>query len=80
HAPALTSRERSLVATMVVEVMSAMQLVAVRRDHSTADAILAETKLLIRRYLKPYATMKRPAPKAAQKSAGPLPPKKKRAR
>jgi AcrR family transcriptional regulator len=80
HAPALTSRQRSLVATMLVEIMSAMQLVAVRRDHSTADGILAETKILLRRYLKPYANMKRPPQKTARKSAGPLPPKKKRAR
>ena len=64
HAKTLTTRERSLVATMVVEVMSAMLLVAMRRDRPTADALLAETKTLLRRYLRPYARKKRsPLPK-----------------
>lgn len=73
HAPSLSARQRSVVGTMIVEVVSSMLLVSVRRDHPTADALLAETKVMLRRYLKPYT----------QKKTGPAPPRileKKRAR
>ncbi|MDB4996393.1 MAG: Transcriptional regulator, TetR family protein [Myxococcaceae bacterium] len=55
----LAKKDRAVVATMLVEITSAMLLVAVRRDKETGDRLLAETKIMIRRYLAPYAKAKR---------------------
>lgn len=66
----LTKPERELVATLIVEVMSAMLLVAVRRETKEGDALLDETKVLMRRYLAPYV----------KAEAAPARPKAKKAR
>ena len=50
----LTPARRALVATVIVEVLSAMLFLAARRDHDAAEMIVAETKVLLRRYLEPY--------------------------
>jgi AcrR family transcriptional regulator len=50
----LTPARRALVATVMVEVMSAMLFLAARKDHDAAEKIVAETKVLLRRYLEPY--------------------------
>jgi AcrR family transcriptional regulator len=55
----LSKKDRPVVATMLVEITSAMLLVAVRRDKETGDRLLAETKTLIRRYVAPYAKTRR---------------------
>jgi AcrR family transcriptional regulator len=54
-APALDKARRSLVATIIVEVITAMLFYAVRKDAIAGDEIIAETKLLLARYLRPYA-------------------------
>lgn len=54
QAKGLPRARRGLVATTIVEVVSAMLLVTVRRDARTADALVGETKVLLRRYLEPY--------------------------
>ena len=53
--PGLAPRQRPLIATMVVEVVTAILIVSVRRP-SEAPALLRETKALLRRYLEPYDT------------------------
>jgi AcrR family transcriptional regulator len=55
HAEKLPKAKRELVATMVVEVISSMLFVVARRRGPTADAVLGETKVMLRRYLEPYA-------------------------
>jgi AcrR family transcriptional regulator len=54
-APKLPASRRVLVATMVVETLSGLLFLAQRRDERTARAIIDESKVMIRRYLEPYA-------------------------
>ena len=54
HAKDLPAARRLLVATMIVEHISAMMIVNVRRDDDLGRAVLEETKILLRRYLRPY--------------------------
>ncbi len=56
QAPNLPPARRALVATVVVEVISAMLLVCVRRSEKDAEAILSECKTLLFRYLEPIVT------------------------
>jgi AcrR family transcriptional regulator len=51
--PAVPARVRPVVATLMIEVMSAMLIVCTRRP-AEAKALIAETKVLLRRYLAPY--------------------------
>lgn len=51
--PGLPPRMRPVVATMMVEILTAMLIVAARRP-SEGKALLAETKELLKRYLAPY--------------------------
>lgn len=51
--PRLPAKSRPLVATMVVEVFSAMLVISARRP-TERSAMLEETKTLLRRYLEPY--------------------------
>ncbi len=73
QAPGLTGARRALVATMIIEMISATLLLCVRRPHE-AQAIIAETKTMLRRYIEPIVTenatasTKKPPPAAA---AGP---------
>jgi AcrR family transcriptional regulator len=53
-AKGLGRARRGLVATMIVEVITAMLLYAVRKDRTAGGAIVEETKLLLVRYLRPY--------------------------
>jgi AcrR family transcriptional regulator len=55
NAKGLTRTRRALVATMIVEVITAMLFYAVRKDAALGDAVVAETKVLLARYLRPYA-------------------------
>jgi AcrR family transcriptional regulator len=55
NARGLSKSRRALVATMIVEVITAMLFYAVRKDGPTSDAVVAETKVLLIRYLAPYA-------------------------
>jgi AcrR family transcriptional regulator len=55
----LAKKDRAVVATLLVEITSAILLVAVRRDKETGDRLLAETKVMIHRYVAPYAKKKR---------------------
>ncbi|WP_394844676.1 TetR/AcrR family transcriptional regulator [Pendulispora brunnea] len=50
----LSPDKRLVIATMVVEHISAMMIVNVRRNDALGDAVLEETKVLLRRYLQPY--------------------------
>ena len=54
-AKGLGKGRRPLVATMIVEVITAMLFYAVRRDTTSGDAVVEETKVLLVRYLRPYA-------------------------
>jgi hypothetical protein len=40
---------------MIVETITAMLFYAVRKDTADGDAIIEETKVLLVRYLRPYA-------------------------
>ena len=51
--PSMPKKQRALVAMMIVEVISAMLILAARRP-GDADEIMTETKVLMRRYLSPY--------------------------
>ncbi|MBI5514598.1 MAG: TetR family transcriptional regulator [Deltaproteobacteria bacterium] len=56
HAPTLHPARRDLVATTVVETMTALLFVAARaEDPPFSDAMVAEAKVLLKRYLAPYA-------------------------
>lgn len=68
-APALPDETRRVVATMVVNTVAAMMLVLAREDAERGDAIVAETKLMLVRYLsvylgEPSGTIQRPPRKA----------------
>ncbi len=56
QAPSLSPARRALVATIVVEVISAMLLLCVRRPGGDSANVLAETKTLLFRYLEPIVT------------------------
>jgi AcrR family transcriptional regulator len=49
----LTPAKRALVSTIIVEVMSAMLFLAARSNEARAAEVVAETKMLLRRYLEP---------------------------
>jgi AcrR family transcriptional regulator len=55
QAKGLSKKDRPVVATLLVEVTSSVLLVAVRRDKASGDRLLDEAKVMIRRYLAPYA-------------------------
>jgi AcrR family transcriptional regulator len=54
YAPQLTKKKRNLVATVVVEAISAMIFVAGLRGKSAAKPLMEETKVLLRSYLAEY--------------------------
>lgn len=51
--PGLPARSRPVVATMMVEILTAMLIVSARRP-AEAEGLMTETKALLRRYLAPY--------------------------
>ena len=53
QAPNLAPARRVLVATIIVEVISTMLILCVRRRDMDPDAVLAEAKTLLFRYLEP---------------------------
>jgi len=55
----LPAKMRPVVATMMVEILTAMLIVSARRP-AEAKALMTETKALLRRYLAPYETPERP--------------------
>ena len=67
NAPSLTPARRALVATIIIETVSAMMILCVRRPASAED-VVTETKTLLRRYLEPIITEngsgRRPSTKA----------------
>jgi len=54
-ARALPKARRAVVASMIVEVATAMLFYAVRRDAASGEAVITETKRMLIRYLRPYA-------------------------
>jgi AcrR family transcriptional regulator len=56
QAPGLTPRRRALVATMIIEIVSSMLILGVRRGPEESRALLGETKMLLRRYLEPIVS------------------------
>jgi AcrR family transcriptional regulator len=56
QAPGLTPARRSLVATMIIEIVSAMLVLGVRRSRAESEALMNETKMLLRRYLEPIVS------------------------
>jgi AcrR family transcriptional regulator len=54
-APDVDADKIALVSTVVVETLSSMLFLALRRPEPQATQIVAEAKILIRRYLEPYA-------------------------
>jgi AcrR family transcriptional regulator len=71
QAPALTPSHRAVVAEIVVETTSAMLILSARRDATHGARVIAEGKVMLHRYLEPYAAMKpvRRRRSAADKSA-----------
>jgi AcrR family transcriptional regulator len=63
----LSPQKRALVATVTVEMISAMLFLAARR-RDLADKVIAETKVLLRRYLAGYAD-EAPAPPPRRKKS-----------
>ncbi len=58
YAPGLSRGRRPLVATMLVEVMTSGLTFAARIDDARfADAVIEETKVLLKRYLAPYTVI-----------------------
>lgn len=53
--PGLPPKMRPVVATMMVEILTAMLIVSARRP-AEAKPLMSETKALLRRYLAPYET------------------------
>jgi AcrR family transcriptional regulator len=51
--PGLPAKLRPVVATMMVEILTAMLIVSARRP-AEAKGLMTETKALLRRYLEPY--------------------------
>ena len=51
--PGLPAKTRPVVATMMVEILTAMMIVSARRP-AEAKALMTETKALLHRYLAPY--------------------------
>src|SRR5262249_42939340 len=49
-------KQRALVATVIVEVMSAMLFLAARSNAERGAEVVAETKVLLKRYLEPLVT------------------------
>lgn len=56
--PGLPTKMRPVVATMTVEILTAMLIVSARRPEE-APALMKETKTLLRRYLAPYEPRKK---------------------
>ncbi|CAN5251412.1 TetR/AcrR family transcriptional regulator [soil metagenome] len=54
-APALAPAKVELIATVIVETMSSMLFLALRRNEPLSSQIVEETKVVVRRYLEPYA-------------------------
>ncbi len=54
-APRLAPARRILVATIVVETLSALLFLALRRDPRAARKVIDEAKVLVRGYLAPFA-------------------------
>ncbi len=52
--PHVHKKHRGMVAMMIVEVISAMLILSARRGPKDGELIMAETKVLLRRYLEPY--------------------------
>ena len=59
-APHLAPAQRTLVATMVVQTISALLFIAARERQPLGKAMVSETKVLLRRYLEPYARGRAP--------------------
>lgn len=53
-APEIPETKVKLVATVVVELISSMLFLALRRKEPLSSEIVAETKLVVKRYLGPY--------------------------
>jgi hypothetical protein len=60
-APGLPEAQRALVATVLVEATSSMLFVALRHGDERGAEIVGETKVLVKRYLEPYAGESRAA-------------------
>ncbi len=73
RAKKLPAERRLLVATMIVEHISGIMVVALRRDDDLGLALMDETKVLLRRYLEPYLG----APEGSTKGKTPSSAKKK---
>jgi AcrR family transcriptional regulator len=73
QAPGLTAEKRALVATVVIEVVSSMLLLSIRRAPDDGDAILAEAKTLLFRYLGPIVGREE-SPRQARLTREPSPP------
>jgi hypothetical protein len=56
QAPRLSPARRALVATMVIETVSAMLILSARRGDAFGEAVVLETKTMLRRYLEPIVT------------------------
>jgi AcrR family transcriptional regulator len=56
QSPGLSPARRALVATLIIEVVSAMLIVRARRADVPGPDLIHETKTMLKRYLEPIAT------------------------
>jgi hypothetical protein len=61
YAPGLAAAQRRIVATLIVEIISALLLHAQREEPAFAKKLMEETKTLLYRYLSPYIDAPRPS-------------------
>jgi AcrR family transcriptional regulator len=70
QAPGLTPARRSLVATVIIETVSSMLVLSARRSRDESEALMNETKTLLRRYLEPIVSEHASAVSAGRRSSG----------
>jgi AcrR family transcriptional regulator len=61
YAPALPASRKRLVARMTVEIISSMMFMSTRVDDELGRDLVEETKLLLKRYLAPIVSERRPS-------------------
>jgi AcrR family transcriptional regulator len=67
RAPGVAPRRRPLVATMIIEVISAILRISARNEEKTED-VAAEAKTILKRYLAPYALERAPPPNSKRRT------------
>ena len=77
--PQVDGDRRGVIASVLVETISALLITTSRRDPRHAPAIVAEWKAMLHRWLEPYATSAPPRRSRAARPDSPSKPKSRRA-